>query len=362
MLDAWALLYEQVTFIWVFPGTNLHTKQVGFRNLMAQYPRMSVHVLNDPASKIQGTLKKIDQIVSENDEYDLALIGLSAPFYAWRLRPVRRYWFINGIPEEREAYSTSWKLRATTKLEWFLLRRLRTPDLIITVSTRMNRYLQKIFPAASFLAIPTTVDALTYRSSRLSRKGYFTYLGSGAPWQSLDVLSAVWLQLHKKDPSIKFRVISRDYRTEILKTGIASTQIEFVESEEFEQVARYLSESEVGFFIRKDSLVNRVCFPTKMAEYLAAGCWVVTSDLDWDIADYVRKYQVGLLVDPTEDATQLAQKILKRQQEMRVDAQLPQRMETSVQQLSRAQGVQTLINKISESPNTQVRPIRQGSE
>lgn len=342
ILDTWIDLYEQITFIWVFPGNNFHTKQAGFQHMMKAYPDIKVVVMNDSATQLISTLKKIHQLVVKDQPFDLTMVGVSSPFFAWGLKPEKSFWFINGIPEERESYSSSLKLKLTTQLEWFLLKRLRTPDLIITVSTRMSNHLSKIFTKVAFVAVPTTVDTPTYSThnqGQIPRKGYFTYLGSGAPWQSLDVLSSVWQEIHRIDSSVKFRVISRDYRTEILRSGIASTSIEFVASEHFEQIAKYLAESEVGFFIRRESLVNKVCFPTKMAEYLAGGCWLVTSDIDWDIADYIRQYRVGLLVNPDELPGSLAKKILDTRVEMNKDEQLAQRMEKCVIDLSREKWV-----------------------
>lgn len=343
ILDSVFQLYEHVSFIWVFPGNNLHTKQEGFRNMVKAYPGLSVVVINDRAIKLPLTLLKILKLIDKKSEYDLVLIGITAPFFSWMLNPEKQFWFINGIPEERESYSQSLKLKLLTKIEWLLLKQLPRPDLIITVSSRMSAHLKNIFSKCNFVAIPTTVDLPTYQKNKSGpHSGYFTYLGSGAPWQALDLLSTVWQEIYLLDPSVKFRVISRDHKTKVLALGLPQANIEFVATENFEQVAHYLSESEVGFLIRKESLVNRVCFPTKMAEYLAGGCWVVTSDIDWDIADYMKRFQVGLLVDPDNTPELIAKQVLIKRDELRHDKELNQRMLECVNELSRAKWITEL--------------------
>jgi hypothetical protein len=76
-------------------------------------------------------------------------------------------------------------------------------------------------------------------------------------------------------------------------------------------VASYLHDSEAGFLLRKDTIVNRVCFPTKLGEYLASGCWVVSSNIDWDVKDYFNTYRIGLLIDPQWDYLKQAETILQ---------------------------------------------------
>jgi len=75
-------------------------------------------------------------------------------------------------------------------------------------------------------------------------------------------------------------------------------------------VASYLHEAEVGFLLRKDTIVNRVCFPTKLGEYLASGCWVVSSDIDWDVKEWFQKYKIGLLAKPDSPASEIATAII----------------------------------------------------
>ena len=123
-------------------------------------------------------------------------------------------------------------------------------------------------------------------------------------------LQEVWTEIHQQDPSIHFQVISRDERCKMLGHRIAPEKIRFVSSSNFSEVAGFLHESEVGFLLRKDTIVNRVCFPTKLGEYLASGSWVVTSDIDWDVKDYFELSPIGLLVDPDASSYAIARKIL----------------------------------------------------
>jgi glycosyltransferase involved in cell wall biosynthesis len=74
-------------------------------------------------------------------------------------------------------------------------------------------------------------------------------------------------------------------------------------------VAAYLHECNLAFMLRRDDIVNRVCFPTKFAQYIASGCAVVTTDIDWDIKDYVTD-EIGVLVSPGDTPENIAHKVL----------------------------------------------------
>jgi glycosyltransferase involved in cell wall biosynthesis len=49
----------------------------------------------------------------------------------------------------------------------------------------------------------------------------------------------------------------------------------------------------------------------KLGEYLAAGVPVVTTDIAWDPADFVRDTGTGIVVQPTDPPRQIAERVLE---------------------------------------------------
>lgn len=312
IFESLGLLFEKVEFIWLLPHSKFYNKDnKRFDDFIKKFPSIEFSIINSESSKVLGVRKKLKRKL-EHSNVPLFMIGLSTPFFVPQGFSSKIIWFINGIPEEKLLHNNSITVKVRAWMSWKLVKIYSKPDLIVTVSTRMGKYVNEKFPEIPFYAVPTCVDHSIFKSKENKGRKYFTYLGSGAPWQNLDVLSKIWQEIHKLEPNIQFRVISRDSRTKILAEGIGKNRIEFVGSEDFEEIAEFLSESLVGFLIREDNLVNRVSYPTKMAEYLASGSWVVSSDIDWDVGDLIRKYEVGLLVKPKSDPSVIATEILSK--------------------------------------------------
>lgn len=298
-------------FVWIYPGKLNNDKNKIFTVFMAQYNFKQLLVLDEMRLGYFKCLSRVRSFLTGMKSVDAALIGFSAPMYTLACR-TKYVWFINGIPEEEELATNGAFGRLKTFAKWSLVRLTNRARFIVTVSERMNRYVNKHIPSKRTFAAPTCVDVTTF-DQRREKKGYYTYLGSGASWQALDVTSQIWQELYALQPTAKFRVISRDPRSRILGKNIPSENIEFVASDDFADVANYLSECSAGFLIRRDLLVNRVSFPTKLGEYVASRCWVVASDLDWDISDYVRKYNIGVIIPPDASPREGAEKILEFQ-------------------------------------------------
>lgn len=303
-------VFDKVSIAWIFPG-NLSKERLEFsQSYLRQYHFESVDIIQDTLVNFMRTRRRIGSIVNATQPSFIAQVGFSMLAFGTGRSTSPRAWFINGIPEERNMGRAGMVAAFANWLQWKGQLVFQKPTFIITVSERMKRMVMERISNVSIFVAPTCVDIATFRANKPSEKRFFTYLGSGAPWQALDMLSAVWKCIHRADPEIRFRVISRDARCRVLAEGIAPDKIEFQQSNNFGEVAEYLNEGRVGFLLRRDNIVNRVSFPTKFAEYLASGCWVVATDLDWDINDYMRKYEVGVLVGPDQSPNEIAERIL----------------------------------------------------
>lgn len=303
--------YKDIDFVWLFPGKLTPHVESVFTDFIAGFKVSSCHVLNHRLSSYLKSRRELSSIGRRVPDYDLVLVGSSASVYTGSFTPRRVIWFINGIPEEAAMNSRAKGMMSS--FQWGVYKLFVKPSLIVTVSNRMSGYVRRHFPGVRIEAAPTCVDTSTFRPPNgwQRQPGIFVYLGTGAAWQALDVLSELWQAIHKLDNTIKFRVVSRDPRTKVLAVGIDSSAIEFVQSNNFKEVATFLHNAEVGFLIRKDNIVNCVSFPTKLGEYLAAGCWVVATDLDWDVSDYISETPLaGMKLTPDLPVNKMAQSIL----------------------------------------------------
>ena len=306
LLETAARKYGAVNFLWVFPGTMTAQRLAAYKNYIATQPVATEYVINQPLKSYISTRLKIKSMVQSKADV-LICIGFSSLWYSSAVKFRKLIWCVNGIPEEKELTSTLPKI--VTRLNWMFCKVFAKPDLIVVVSTGMKKLVHAHMKNIPVFSAPTCVDISTFRKRDREKRKYFTYLGTGAAWQALDLLSGLWQEIHKLDSSVVFRVISRDPRTKILARNISADNIQFVSSDEFAEVAQWLNEAEVGFLVRRDTLVNRVSFPTKLAEYLAAGAWVVSTDFEGEVREYINEYTCGILIKDVSKSA--AEKILQ---------------------------------------------------
>jgi glycosyltransferase involved in cell wall biosynthesis len=302
---------KEISFTWVFPGKISEEKKAHAETFLSQYNFAKIEFRGERFSKWIQTNLSFRRLLNKEKFEIVHLIGFSAPLFSIYKGRSRRVWYVNGIPEEKEMHTASFFNKMMALLLWKFQGWASKASLVVTVSSRMSEYVRKRTGMTNLIHVPTCTSLDTFRPKIEKERKYFTYLGSGAAWQALDWLEEVWYSIHQQDPAIQFRVISRDSRCKQLGKRIASSSIEFVASSNFDVVASYLHEAQVGFLLRKDTIVNRVCFPTKLGEYLAAGCWVVSSDIDWDVKDWFQKYNIGILVTPSDSPSEIAKSVLK---------------------------------------------------
>ena len=301
----------QLSFMWIFPGRLTEKKKEHAFEFLKQYPFDQIIFRGEGFSKWLQTNIAFRNLMKLNVFSQVYLVGFSAPLFALHKGNSKRIWFINGIPEEKEMQGVNLFHKLLAGFLWKMQGWASKCSLVVTVSSRMSQYVIRRTGIKNLFYAPTCTDLELFRPKQETVRKYFTYLGSGAAWQALDLLEAVWYEIHKQDSSILFQVISRDERCKVLGHRIAKENIRFVSSSNFSEVASFLHESEVGFLLRKDSIVNKVCFPTKLGEYLASGSWVVSTTLDWDLADLYKQYNVGILVNPSELPAAIAKSIIE---------------------------------------------------
>ena len=239
----------------------------------------------------------------------LVVVGADALDFVRGTRSRRLVWCVNGIHEERLMTPARWG-RAGVAAEWWLHRLGRRPDLTVTVSGEMSRHYARRAGSGSYCSAPCTVDDEIFKVATppQERPPVVAYLGSGAPWQGLPQLAAIWRELARVRPDLRFLVISRDERCRALVEGLGDRAV-MQGVDRPEDVCALLQQARVGCLVREDHLVNRVAFPTKFAEYLASGCMIFSTDIQWDISQYLEKYRCGATVAPAESPGSAARQL-----------------------------------------------------
>lgn len=348
LLELFSSLNKKVSFYWLLPHPKFQNKDNKVvEPFMEGFPKISYEIIPAGFQQIVSARNKTRKIITAVPNAITVSIGFTAPFFVPRTTESSHIWCVNGIPEEVLLHKNTFLKRKEVEFKWSVLSKIYNPEIVITVSNRMSNYISHKCGLGKMIALPLCVNQDIFGFA--GTKKYYTYAGSGAPWQNLKQLSEVWGSLYKMDSSIRFRVISRDSRANILGSQVPTEAIEFVGTSDLDVLAQYLSEAEVGFLIRKDELINRVSFPTKLSEYLASGSWAVVSDIDWDIADLIKKHSVGILVPPAWSADQIAIRILEARKEFEDKEQLKKRLTSALKELSKVHWLEEGRERLLES-------------
>lgn len=310
LLEAIGRTHTEVEFIWLNPKFDPAANLLWFDRFADEQPQIRYHrILNGSRSALFSTVHFLRRRYAEQSRPVYA-IGFTSLWYARTLWPRPIIWCIQGIPEEKLMHRNILIDRLSVTTTWRTAQSGPSPKIIVTVSERMVQFVKRYFPRVTCVAAPTCADLKTFRPPAMPERKYLTYLGSGAPWQNLGQLSQIWSALYRADKSLRFKVVSKDKRAEILKSDIPEEAIKITAAEGPSEVAQHLWEAELGFLIRTPDIVNEVSFPTKFGEYVAAGVPIVGTDVGWDFTQIIKQTRCGLLVDWKSEPQTIAQEIL----------------------------------------------------
>jgi hypothetical protein len=230
---------------------------------------------------------------------------------------------------------------------WASARLGRRPDAVVTVSRPMSALVERHLGAVPTFAAPTAVDRSSF-PPRPGGPGVLTYVGSGAPWQDLPLLAEIWSEVHRIEPEVGFRVVSRDERAGVLAARLPAGAVEEVSARGPAAVAAQLRDSQLGFIVRRPHLVNQVSYPTKFGEYVSSGVGVVTSDIGWDIGDVVRSTGCGVLVDVARPPAAMAEAVVGFMKQAGSPSQLSAACDRAAASLDREVWVCRLGDRLAE--------------
>jgi len=110
----------------------------------------------------------------------------------------------------------------------------------------------------------------------------FVYSGGVDAWQRVGASVDMFNGYHQGNPKSKFLILTMEVEKakEILRKKVLEGDNSYiVKSVPFAEVPGHLNASDVAFLLRDNHTMNAVASPTKLAEYLACGLPVITSEV-----------------------------------------------------------------------------------
>jgi|GEM_PF-882151 len=197
-------------------------------------------------------------------------------------------------------------------------------DGALVVSGALQSYIEEKYHLSNlkYYIVPcatnwTTIDvaeASGYRSKWRKAFGIadedllFVYSGGVSRWQSIDaskdLYTKVRMKLQSQGITSKLLIVSSN----ISELGYLADETTIVASFNPDEVHEVLFAGDIGFLLRDDYVTNHVAFPNKFMEYALSGVMIVTTPYVYDVAMYLQKYDLGVLIDGYGDA--MADKIV----------------------------------------------------
>lgn len=188
---------------------------------------------------------------------------------------------------------------------------IRHADKRLAVSNALLQYWREVFhwAHADDIVIPCTINTTFFfklkkvSELQILRKALLyqeddiiiVFSGSGAGWQSLDLLDRFLLRVFEQQPNVHLILLTtadvsnlslvKQFPDRIRKLWLAH-----------ENVYDVLSIADYGWMVRDADVTNRVAAPVKFAEYLSAGLNVLVSEHLGDYSNFVATHGCGMVL------------------------------------------------------------------
>ena len=217
---------------------------------------------------------------------------------------------------------------------------LRDAAAVISLTDAAVGYLQDQYPTElqgqRIAVIPTCADLQRFkRSNKPPIERVFGCVGTVlSGWFLMDWLAALFNTAAQKDPEAKFEVVTRD-DTETVRAALDidgklgdRLSIFSIASESVHEALQKQSTS-VMFFTAGTSKLGSA--PTRLGEALGCGIPVIANEGVGDVADIIRRYNVGVIV---KDASEIAMNAgLGELELLRSDPDLPSRCRRAAEEV-----------------------------
>ena len=224
-----------------------------------------------------------------------------------------------------------------TRLEKVCLRDAAT---VVSLTDAAVGYLWDQYPAElqgqRVTVIPTCADLQRFRpSDKPPSERVYGCVGTVlSGWFLMDWLSALFNTVAQKDPEARFEVVTRD-DTETVRAALdidgklGDLLSIFPSASERVHEALQKQSTSVMFFTAETSKLGSA--PTRLGEALGCGIPVIANEGVGDVADIIRRYNVGVIVkDASETAMNAALDELKP---LRSDPDLPPRCRRAAEEV-----------------------------
>jgi glycosyltransferase involved in cell wall biosynthesis len=237
--------------------------------------------------------------------YVAALIGVGIKALTGRrlIFDMRGFW-----PEERVEgglWPAAGYLYRTAK--WFERMMLRRSDAVIVLTEaahallRTEPYQSYLRPDVPVAVIPCCTDVSRFPAGVAPPRGrVLVYAGSVGTWYMLDEMLDFFVVAKETTPDLRLLMLNRGEHDVIARAvstkGLSPGDVT-VRSAEFADMPRLLRTAWAGLHFSRRGTSQLGSSPTKVAEYLAAGLPVIAAGGLGDSADFIRRHQVGVVLD-----------------------------------------------------------------
>jgi Glycosyl transferases group 1 len=195
---------------------------------------------------------------------------------------------------------------------------IRLADKVFCVSNEMKRVIINLYSLAAFenkfVVFPGVSSSKDFYSDEHLRSivredhkigdNSIVLLYSGnldQPWQVPDQIFKLFKFIAE---TIEARLFMITPNVDIVKYYIGKHNIKngsvFYKNCEYSELNKYYNAADYGLLLRENKLLNRVASPTKFSEYVLSGLPVIITESIIDYSNFVRKNNVGIVVNSSE--------------------------------------------------------------
>lgn len=151
-----------------------------------------------------------------------------------------------------------------------------------------------------FPAIDEQVRTDLKKSLNLEDKIVLCYLGGTHSWQCIEETLDLFIRLRQLDSRYFLCIYTNGDLSPFAATLDKIKGAYLTQSLPYDKVSLYLSVVDVGFVLRRNSLVNINASPTKTAEYLASGAMVVATQYAGDAPQQIKESGCGFVLNDVQ--------------------------------------------------------------
>lgn len=295
-------------------GGSFYAVPLSFANIMVSY----------------YTLKKqLIELLKKNKYSAVILSGVAMPLFTRFIQS--RFNMIVGVDihgssediivlSDGRSILSKLKSRLIFSVDYFFLKRnMKSADYCFVVTKELRDYVQERFHTTNrtkFIIAPCATNNSCFSKTvyegnrRKYRAKYgidenapvFVYSGGVSRWQCIEETLQLFSQIQEKIPNARLLVFS--HRVGFIRRLTDCTDIIF-DSYTPDELENALCAADFAFLLRTNCVTNNVAFPNKYLEYVKSGLKIITTPYLYEIADQIRKYEIGYLYDMDGNIDQL---------------------------------------------------------